>query len=431
MTRKFATTALALLLFVSCRTATQSTTSEPALLYDVQPAIDAARALSERPDIERAFQFVESDRETIVADWTTINEIPAPSGHEAARALHIEALLRGSGLLVERDGAGNLIATRKGAGGGSTVVFDAHLDTVFALDTDVTTRIEGNRIHGPGVGDNTRNVVALLAMIRAMNAAAVETAGDIVFLFSVEEETTFRGIDHFLAERGDSIDRFVALDGGFGGFTYGGIGIHWDRYHIEGRGGHTLSGSPPWSATLPLARAITRIYELPLGDSARLNVGMLGAANVFNAKARDAWMSVDLRSVDGDELLRLDREVEAIVAGEASRLGMRMRRESIAKRTPAVLDGHRTSPMIVTAEGVWRAFGFNPSISNTASNHAAVVLRAGIPAISSGSGPCRNAHALDESCEIEPLLTGIRRNIVLAVALASDDPARVATDVAR
>jgi tripeptide aminopeptidase len=418
VTRTLACGALALLLVVSCRTATPSTPPAPAPLYDVQPATDAARTLIERPDIARAFQFVENDRETILAEWKAINEIPAPSGHEAARASHIERLLRESALLVERDAAGNLIATRKGTGDGPTVVFDAHLDTVFALDTDLTTRIEGKRIHGPGVGDNTRNVVALLAMIRAMNAAAVETRGDVVFLFSVEEETTFRGIDHFLSERRDAIARFVALDGGFGGFTYGGIGIHWDRYYVEGPGGHTLSGTPPWSATLPLARAITRIYELPLGDTARLNVGMLGGADVFNAKARNAWMSVDLRSVDGDELLRLDREVEAIITDEASKLGMRVRRESVSKRTPAVLAGHRTSPMVITAEGVWRAFGFNPSISNTASNHAAVALRAGISAISSGSGPCRNAHALDESCEIEPLLTGIRRNIVLAVALA-------------
>jgi len=149
--------------------------------------------------------------------------------------------------LIERDAAGNVMATRKGTGDGQHVVFDAHLDTVFTLSTNVTTRVENGIIYGPGVGDDTRNVEALLAMIRAMNAANVVTRGDVTFLFTVEEETTFKGIEQFIADRGKSVDRFVALDGGFGGFTYAGIGIYWDRYHIVGPGGHTRSAAPPYS----------------------------------------------------------------------------------------------------------------------------------------------------------------------------------------
>src|SRR6185436_1628970 len=101
---------------------------------------------------------------------------------------------------VHRDSAGNVMGTRKGSGGGQRVVFDAHLDTVFALGTNVTTRIEGGKLYAPGIGDNTRNVIALLAMIRAMNAAGLQTKGDLTFVFTVEEETNFRGADQFLAD---------------------------------------------------------------------------------------------------------------------------------------------------------------------------------------------------------------------------------------
>ncbi len=406
---KLARLALAVLLLAACRTATV------APRVDLQPV----RALIERPDIARAMQSVDADRDNILAEWRLLTEIPAPSGHEAARAEKIIALLSGSGLAVERDAAGNVIATRKGTGGGPHVVFDAHLDTVFSLTTNVATRVENGRVFAPGAGDDTRNVEGLLAMIRAMNAAGVETRGDVTFLFTVEEETSFKGIKQFIADRGKSVDRFVALDGGFGDFTYGGIGIYWDRYHFTGPGGHTRSSTPPYSATLPVARAIQRIYRLRVPRNAWLNVGMLGGADVFNAKAADAWMSVDVRSSDPATLHRLDRQIEAIVRDEAARVGMRMRREEVSKSEPAMIAGHRTSPMVLTTEAVWRAFGFTPQIPDTASNHSSVALLAGIPAISTGVAPCRASHSEQENCEIEPILVGVKRNIVLAVALGS------------
>lgn len=404
---------LAVLLLAACRTSVPD-----APKYDITPFVAAAQAVMQRPDVARALAFVDGDREKVVAEWRELTGIPAPSGHEQQRAAYVVDALRTLGLDPQQDAAGNVVATRKGTGGGPHVVFDAHLDTVFPMSTDVTARIENGRIHAPGVGDNTRNVEALLAMVRAMNAAGVETRGDVTFLFTVEEETNFRGIRQFVAVRGKGVDRFVALDGGYGGFTWGGIGTYWDRYHFLGPGGHTRSPNPPYSATLPLARAISRIYRLRVPRNAWLNVGMLGGASVFNAKANDAWMSVDVRSSDAETLHRLDRRIEAIVREEAARAGMQMRRESVSKNEVAKLPGHRTSPMVMATEGVWRAFGFDPEITDTASNHASEAIRAGIPAISTGVAPCRGAHAENENCEIEPIFTGIKRNIVLAVALA-------------
>lgn len=372
-----------------------------------------------RPDVTAATAFVNADRATIVAQWRELTEIPAPSGQEAQRAAHVETILRASGLEVRRDAAGNVIATRRGMGGGKHVVLDAHLDTVFPIDTDVTTRVEGGTIGAPGVGDNTRNVVALLAMLRAMQAANLTTRGDLTFLFSVAEETDFRGIQQFLADHdGGRIDRFIALDGGYGSFTYGGTGTYWYRYHVLGPGGHTRSPAPVRSATVPLARAIARVYALDVPRSSWLNIGMLGGADVINAKATDAWCSVDLRSTDPESLRRLDSSVARIFAEEASREGMTVRAEAISKEEVASLPGHRTSPMVRAAEAVYRAFGFDPRITNTASNHSSAALRAGIPAISTGVAPCEGAHSIAERCEIEPIFVGIQRTIVLAVALS-------------
>lgn len=376
------------------------------------------RSLRTRPDIAAATAFVMDDRETIVGQWRELTEIPAPSGQEARRAERVEELVREAGLDVRRDAAGNVLATRRGTGGGRHVVLDAHLDTVFPMDTDVTVRLEGDTIAAPGVGDDTRNVVALLAMLRAMQSANVMTRGDVTFLFSVREETDFGGIRQFLADHAGRIDRFVALDGGYGGFTYGGTGTYWYRYHIVGPGGHTRSPARIRSAAAPLARAIARVYELDVPRSSWLNIGMLGGSDVINAKAGDAWCSVDIRSTDPESLRKLDAAVARIFAAEAAREGMTVRPEVISKEEVAALPGHRDSAMVATSEAVWRAFDFDPEITNTASNHSSAALRAGIPAISTGTTRCSGAHSLDERCEIEPIFIGIQRMIALAVALA-------------
>jgi tripeptide aminopeptidase len=368
--------------------------------------------------VAAALSHVERNREQILAEWRTISEIPAPSGDEAARASYVERkLLEYGGVEVRRDAAGNLIALRRGTRGGA-IVFDAHLDTVFPPEVDHATRIEHGRLFGPGVGDNSRNIAALLAMIRALDAAQLETGRDLLFLFSVEEETSFRGVRQFLADHRHAIDGFVALDGGYGGFTYGGVGTYWLQFHFSGPGGHTRSPSPPWSAALPVARSVERIYRLALPPQSWLNVAMLSAGDRYNVKAPEASFSVDLRSTDQEFLDALEEAVTRIADEEARRAGFSLRVETESRENVATLPGHRSSRMVLAAEAVWREFGFDPWLSNAASNHSSAALREGVPAISTGTAPCSDPHAVTESCEIDPFFTGIRRNIALAVALA-------------
>ncbi|MGI8995272.1 MAG: M20/M25/M40 family metallo-hydrolase [Pyrinomonadaceae bacterium] len=379
-------------------------------------------ALLARPQVKTAFAHVENNRDAILREWAAITEVNAPSGKERERALFIEKILRGAKLdQIYFDRAGNLIAVRKGAGGGPSVIFDAHLDTVFQEGLKIKATIRDGKIYAPGVGDDTRNIEAMLAMIRALDHARIKTKGDLVFVFTVEEETALVGAKEFIKTYPGKIDHYVALDGGYEGFTYGGIGINWYRHHFIGPGGHTRSRTPPYSATLPLARAISRIYELPLPASppTNLNVGMLGGSEVVNAKAADAWFTVDLRSTNNEVIAEFDKKIATILQEEAARAGMTLKTEMISQTSAAQLPGHRNSPLVRTAEAVHLALGLdNPPITITGSNNSTAALLAGISSISTGAAPCGDAHALTEYCEIEPLYRGIKKVLLLGVALA-------------
>ena len=388
----------------------------------VAPDIEQVTALQNRPETIAAFNFIDQTRASILREWTAITEINAPSGLEKERAAYIQKLLKSMKLKdVHYDSVGNLIVVRKGTGGGPAVVFDAHLDTVFQPGLKIKATIRDGRIYAPGIGDDTRNIEALLASLRALDATHIKTKGDLIFVFTIDEERGLTGAKQFVKENKGRVNYYVALDGGYEGFTYGGIGINWYRYHFIGPGGHTRSSTPPYSATLPLARAISRIYELkvPSDPPSNLNIGMLGGSEVVNAKASDAWFTVDLRSTSNDVIADLKQKVDAIIKEEADRVRMIVKTDVISTSPAALIPGHRNSEMVKIVEAVHLAMGFvNPPITNTGSNNSSAALLAGIPSISTGAGPCGDSHALTEWCEIEPFYKGTKKIILMELALA-------------
>lgn len=391
----------------------------PVWSQSASPA-DEVKTVQEDPRVKAAFDHIDKDRDEILREWIAITEINAPSKHEQERAKFLETILRKYKLDIRYDSAGNLIATRKGTDGRPVTVFDAHMDTVFQPGLKIKATVRDGRVFAPGVGDDTRNIEALLATIRALDAANVKTKGDLVFLFTTDEEAGMTGARQYTKDNKGKVDYYVALDGGYEGFTYAGIGINWYRHHFVGPGGHTRSRTPPYSASLPLARAISRIYELkvPANPSSNLNIGMLGGSEVVNAKASDAWFTVDLRSTSNDVIADLEKQIAAILDEEAKRAGMTVKTDVISSSPAAVLPGNRESQLVKIAEAVHRAMGFNPPIGNAGSNNSSAALLQGISSISTGAGPCADSHALTENCEIEPLYKGIKKILLLSVALA-------------
>ena len=385
-----------------------------------QSAADQVKSVQEDPRVKAAFDNIDKDRDAILREWIAITEINAPSKQEQERAKYIESLLRKHKLDIRYDSAGNLIATRKGTSGGPVTVFDAHMDTVFQPGLKIKATVRDGRVYAPGIGDDTRNIEALLATIRALDAAKIKTKGDLVFLFTTDEEAGMTGAKQYTKDNKGKVDYYIALDGGYEGFTYAGIGINWYRHHFIGPGGHTRSRTPPYSATLPLARAVARIYELkvPANPSSNLNIGMLGGSEVVNAKASDAWFTVDLRSTSNDVIADLEKKIKAILDEEATRAGVTVKTDVISTSPAAVLPGNRESNLVKIAEAVHRAMGFDPPIGNAGSNNSSAALLQGITSISTGAGPCNDSHALTENCEIDPLYNGIKKILLLEVALA-------------
>ena len=94
-----------------------------------------------------------------------IQQVPAPTFNEKERASFLQKRFQQEGLSdVSMDELGNVYARLPGRGDAKPLVLSAHSDTVFPAETQLTTKRDDERIHGPGIGDNSLGVAGLFGL---------------------------------------------------------------------------------------------------------------------------------------------------------------------------------------------------------------------------------------------------------------------------
>ncbi len=384
--------------------------------------------ITESGPVREALDWIGSNFEAQVEEWIRLTEIPAKSGSEAARATYLLEQIRREGLEVEIDEAGNVVARWPGTGGGPTVVFGAHMDTVHPMDTDVTVTRDGDVLRAPGIFDNSASLANMMAVIRALKAADVRTRGDLVFVGTVEEELGFNGMDAWLDANDGVADVVIALDGGLGGVSYGALWFAQRRYIFSGEGSHTLSSRGKPHPARALSEAIASIYEIPLPDGgpfAVFNVGMLGGGLVTNAIPQETWFTVDLRSIEPALIDQLDTELDRRVALAAERHGVEWRRDPptspsavIASRRMLPEAERRSHPLVQTMIDIYAHLGIDAPARDTGSTDAVPAVRKGIPAIAIGRSRGGDQHTLSEWAHAPSALTATQAVLLIAVSMA-------------
>ena len=222
----------ALLLVTACIATADAASAQDNTAGGVQVSSQTEQriaALVETPIIQSSLDHVRAMESQLHDDLIELTEIPAPPFGEEKRGLRFAEMLREAGLTdVSIDAVGNVIGRRPGRSGSKVVAYVAHLDTVFPLETDVTVRVEGDTYYAPGVGDNTRGLVVLLGVLRALEHNNIETDADILFIGNVGEEGLgdLRGTKHLFRDGGPQIDSFIAVDGGdLERIVYAGVGL--------------------------------------------------------------------------------------------------------------------------------------------------------------------------------------------------------------
>jgi acetylornithine deacetylase/succinyl-diaminopimelate desuccinylase-like protein len=306
---------------------------------------------------------------------------------------------------------------------------------VFPEGTELKVRRDGDILRAPGVGDDTSNVIAVLEMFRALNRGAVQTKGDLVFLASVQEELGLLGAKHWLETSGYKPDMFIAVDVGANQVWYGALRISQYKFYYNSDGAHTMESRGGPNPAKAVAKAIAAVYEIPLPpvaeglDSFKLpvaNVGMIGGGTVVNAVAREAWFSVDLRSLDTPTQAKLEQAVEAAArhAAEQEGVAFHMEKSVLQDYSKARPKEERLNhPLVQTALAVSNHFrkAGTPAIvpADVGSTDANNAVALGIPAVAIGATLEHMPHRLEETAEAGSIVPGIKSLMTLAVTLTS------------
>ena len=376
-------------------------------------------------------------------DWhAELVAIPAPPFGEQARSEWLAEHFRAAGLSnVETDEVGNVTGTLPATklpveSTGPVVVLSAHIDTVFPADTPISIVRDGDRLLAPGASDNGAGVAGMLAVLHALLEAKVELPAPIIFLGNVGEEGEgdLRGVRHFynrqpLASR---IAGHIVLDGaGADSVVTQALGSRRFQVTISGPGGHSFTDAGSANPIVALGAALAQFAETQVPEEPRttLSVGTIRGGTSVNSIPESASATIDLRSTDSGQLVRLEVALHRAVEDSVTHWNSRARDTANNSERPLKFNitkiGDRPaaslpdeSPVLESLRAVDRHLRLRTDL-RLGSTDANIPLSLGVPALSMGAGgEGGGAHTQAEWYSAKDRETGLRRVLLFALAVA-------------
>lgn len=361
--------------------------------------------------------YIESHRQEALDLLIELAQIPAPSHHEEKRAAFCLNWLKaqgGSDAYI--DEALNVVYPIGCTADNPLMVFMAHSDVVFPDTTPLPLRVADGKIHCPGVGDDTANVIALLMAAKYITEAKLSPrdCGILLVVNSCEEGLgNLKGSRKIMEEFGHRVREFVTFDGGVSVVVNEAVGSRRYKVEVDTEGGHSYGNFGNRNAIAYLASLIDSLYAMkvpPIGRTT-YNVGTISGGTSVNTIAQHAEMLYEFRSDKREALEFMERHFTAAIDYYRAKgitvtitlLGDRPCSGDVDANQEAALS-HRAAAAIRHHYGIEAAYGVGSTDCN-------VPLSMGVPAVCVGCAMGHGAHTREEYVEIDSLQPG------LAVAL--------------
>lgn len=340
-------------------------------------------------------------------------QIPAPSHHEEMRVRFCrDWLIRQGAEGVYIDEALNVIYPVGCTKENPLMVFMAHSDVVFPDTTPLPLTIDAGKIHCPGVGDDTANVVALLMAAKYIAEQKLVPArcGVLLVVNSCEEGLgNLKGSRKIMADFGHRVREFITFDGNSAAIVNRAVGSKRYRIEIDTEGGHSYGNFGNRNAIAYLASLIDTLYTIkvpPIGRTT-YNVGTISGGTSVNTIAQHAEMLYEFRSDQREALSIMEKHLDAAIEFYRTK-GMKVTVTLLGDRPcSGEVDQDRENVLMERSAGaVKRHYGCDVSFQ-VGSTDCNVPLSMGIPAICVGCAMGAGAHTREEYVDIDSLRPGL------------------------
>jgi acetylornithine deacetylase/succinyl-diaminopimelate desuccinylase-like protein len=366
--------------------------------------------------MERLNTYIQSHIRELHDLLKAMTLIPAPSHFEDAKAEFVRAWLKKNGAEgVYIDSAKNVIFPYGCEGKDDLVVFAAHTDTVFPMDTPLEFRDDGQNFYCPGVGDDTACVAVILMSVKYLLQNKIRPKCGILFVFNACEEGlgNLKGIRQLFSDYAGRICRFYTYDGTYARIVDRCVGSHRYRITAKTKGGHSWGCFGNRNAIQVLAQLVQALYAMPLpkkeGSRTTFNVGTIAGGTSVNTIAQDASMLFEYRSDDPWCIDRMTEQFESTLDAVRKELPD----ADISVETVGIRPCGRPSDPTVHEEMIHRviqiceeASGI-PCVRGAASTDCNIPLSLGIPAVCCGVYLGGGSHTREEWVNIQSLTTGL------------------------
>ena len=256
----------------------------------------------------------------------SVNPALVPGGNgEREIALYVADWCDRRGLEAELvgDDRPSVIATRRGSGGGRSLLLNAHLDTVgvAGMDAPHVARIEGGRLYGRGAYDMKGALAAILVAadgVRDLRGDVIVTAVSDEELASIGTEAVLERVRADAAIVPEPTDlRLAVAHRGFVGFeleTHG-VAAHGSRPDLGVdaivKMGHVLV------ALERLDERLTSGPRHPLAGTGSVHASLIEGGQELSSFPAHCLLMGERRTIPGETVENVERELREL-AGDAT-----------------------------------------------------------------------------------------------------------------
>ena len=380
---------------------------------------------------KKLFDEIDRLNEKYVEFWKELCDIESPTADKAAvdeAGNYIVEKAKARGWEIERfehSVSGDVLTiTMNSASEAAPIVLSGHLDTVHpkGLFGYPPTRIDGERICGPGVEDCKGGVVAAFMAMEALENNGF-TKRPVILMLQSDEEGGSRASNkdtiNYMCRRAQGAEAFLNLEGYSSGkacivrkgivtfkFTVKGIEAHSSRCAVAGA-----------NAICDAAHKIIELEKLKDHEGLTCNVGVISGGSVPNTVAGSCEFYANVRFVNGEQLEWIKAYAEKI-ANTVHVPGCTCKVEIYGSRL-AMEYNERNVNLLAKMNAIFSECGL-PQLEGVKCNggsDAAEITASGIPCIDSLGVEGGRIHSVDEYAEIASLAESAKRMAAVAVGL--------------
>jgi acetylornithine deacetylase len=365
------------------------------------------------------------DRDDLVstlADLVRINSInpvlvPGAPG-EAEIAAFVAGWLRNAGLEAEllepEPGRPSVLGRLRGAGGGRSLILNAHMDTVGVegMPEPFSGAVRAGRLYGRGAYDMKGSLAACLVAAKSLARLEDRLRGDLLIAAVADEEYGSLGTAELVKRV--SADAAIVTEPTSLRICRAHKGYAWIEVVVEGRAAHGSRFEEGIDANLRMGRFLTALERLerelvrrpphPLVGPPSLHAALLEGGSGLSTYAARSVVKIERRTIPGETDASVMAELEALLA--------RLRADDPSFRAEARMFFSR-EPFEVPAEAAIvraldgaasRVLGHAPpQVGDTPWMDSALLAGAGIETVVFGPHGA-GAHAKEEWVDIDSVI---------------------------